>query len=375
MFIPSHCPNPDCTHYFSIPKARWYRKIASYKTKTFGQVPRFLCKSCHRSFSSQTFSIDYYAKKQLRYQSIYNQINAGSGLRNIARNFHVSPRTIRNRINRLARNAIIIHESLLHHLPFDEDFVADGFESFCVSQYFPDNYHILVGKSSQFVYQWNYVTLRRKGRMRDDQRKRRADLEKRFRASPGGIKASFGELMGFLDVRTQSRSTPLILYTDEKKDYQRALWYRGDLKERLYSGSWRHHMVNSKLTRNTQNPLFSVNYIDREFRKDMASHARESLQFSRNVNEAMMRMSLYIFDHNYLKPFRVADRVKKRYRHAQMAGLDREVLEDSLSGFFTDRRFWRRGESLDGPGRRSLERGWVTPLKKGPEKRWKHMAA
>ena len=375
MFIPPHCPNPECDLYYQAPITSWYRKISPYKTKTFGFVPRFICSSCHRSFSTQTFSIDYYAKKQLPYQTIHNQINAGSGLRNIARNFHVSPRTIRNRINRLARNAILIHETLLHQFPLNEDVAADGFESFCVSQYFPDNYHILVGKDSQFVYRWNYVTLRRKGRMRDDQKKRRAILEKRFRARPKGIETSFGNLMAFLDRITEDRKRPLILYTDEKKDYQRALWRRDDLKKRLFNGSWRHHMVNSRDVRNTQNPLFPVNYIDREFRKDMASHARESLQFSRNVNEAMLRMSLYLFDHNYLKPFRVADSEKKRFRHAQIAGLDRKVLEDSISGFFSSRHFWRMECSLEGPGKRSLERGWKTPLKTGAEKTWKHLAA
>lgn len=375
MFIPPHCPTPECEHYYDEPEGIWYRKISPYQTKTFGSVPRFICLNCRKSFSSQTFSIDYYAKRRLSYRSIHNHINAGSGLRNIARTFQVSPRTIRNRINRLARNAIIIHETLLHQIPLNEDVVADGFESFCVSQYFPDNYHILVGKDSQFVYRWNYVTLRRKGRMRDDQKKRRAILEKHFRPAPKAIESSFGDLMAFLDRRTQKREMPLIIYTDEKKDYLRALWNRDDLRERLFSGDWRHHMVNSKEVRNTQNPLFPVNYIDREFRKDMASHARESLQFSRNVNEAMLRMSLYLFDHNYLKPFRVADRDKKKYRHAQIAGLDRKVLDVSISGFFTERCFWGMKCPMEGPGRRSLERGWTTPLRKGSEQTWKHLVA
>ena len=376
MFIPPHCPNPECDHYRNEPHGRWYRKLSPYTTKTFGSVPRFLCTHCHKSFSSQTFSIDYYAKKLLPYPLIHNQINAGSGIRNLARGFHVSPRTIRNRINRLARNAILIHEELLYQLGFTEDFVADGFESFCVSQYFPDNYHILVGKDSQFVYRWNYVTLRRKGRMRDEQKERRAELEKRFRASRTGIKSSFGNLMSFLDHRTRSRERPLILYTDEKSDYQRALWGRQNLKERMFDGSWRHHTVNSKEVRNTLNPLFPVNYIDREFRKDMACHARETMQFSRNVNEAMMRMSLYLFDHNYIKPFRIGDSQKKHLRHAQVAGLDRQVLEESVSRFFTGRKFWRIKKRLEGPGKRSLERGWVTPLKKiESEVRRKHLAA
>ncbi len=299
MFIPPHCPNPDCSHYLKPSTGNWYRKITPYHTITFGMVPRFLCKSCSISFSSQTFSIDYYAKRKLDYISIFKQINSGAGLRNIARNLNFSPRTITNRINRLARNAIHIHEALLQKLPFSEDLAADGFESFCVSQYFPDNYNILVGKDSQFVYRCSYATLRRKGRMRPDQKIKRELLEKIFKAHPKAIESSFCSLMEFLDTMTRERSNPLILYTDEKKDYVRALWKSPGCRDRLFSGSWRHHRISSEEGRNTKNPLFSVNYMDREFRKDMASHARESVQFCRNVNEGMLRMSLYMFDHNW----------------------------------------------------------------------------
>lgn len=374
MFIPPHCPNPECRHSHQPESPAWYRKITPYDTLTFGSVPRFLCKSCRKSFSSQTFSIDYYAKKKLNHWDIYKQINSGSGLRNVARNLRVSPRTIRNRITRMARNAILIHEQILHELPHSEDFVADGFESFCVSQYFPDNYNLLVGKDSQFVYQCDHVTLRRKGRMRPDQKRRREELERKFRANPKGIEKSFQGVMESLEKRTAGREL-LILYTDEKKDYERALWSSESCEERLYNGSWRHHQVNSKEGRNTMNPLFGVNYIDRELRKDMASHARESVQFGRNVNEAMLRMSLYLFDHNYLKPYRVAQREKKLLRHAEVAGLDRDRLDKMISGFFTRRYFWKSDFPLEGPGRKSLDRKWVTPLKTGEEGVRKHLAA
>lgn len=76
--------------------------------------------------------------------------------------------------------------------------------------------------------------------MRDNQKKRRAVLEKRFRANPKGIETSFGNLMTFLDSRTEDRRSHLILYTDEKKEYQRVLWNREGLRERLFSGAWRH---------------------------------------------------------------------------------------------------------------------------------------
>jgi hypothetical protein len=327
------------------------------------------------SFSSQTFSIDYYAKRKLDYLIIYKQINSGAGLRNIARNLNRSPRTIRNRINRLSRNAILIHQALRDELPYSEDFVADGFESFCVSQYFPDNYNILVGKDSQFVYHCDYVTLRRKGRMRPDQKRRRDKLEKIFKANPKAVELSFRDLMEPMERMTRERTQPLILYTDEKKDYERALWGSACCKERLFNGSWRHHRVNSTEGRNTQNPLFGANYMDREFRKDMASHTRESVQFSRNVNEAMLRMSLYLFDHNYIKPYRVAQREKRGMRHGEVAGLDRGSLDRMISGFFKLRYFWKKDHPLEGPARKTLNREWVTPLKRMPEVVRKHLTA
>ena len=375
MFIPPHCPNPECIHYFTPIEVHWYRNISPYPTKTFGSVQRFLCKSCRKSFSTQTFSIDYFAKKKLDHLYIFNQINAGAGLRNIARDLKVSPKAITNRISRLTRNAIFLHQAILDELPYSEHFAADGFESFCVSQYFPDNYNILVGEDSQFVYHWDYVSLRRKGRMTDKQKEKRKELETRYRAPKKGIEDSFTELSEFLEKKTHSRNGYVILSTDEKKDYERALYNSLKCKERLYNGSWRHRKVNSKDARTTQNPLFPVNYMDREFRKDMASHARETVQFSRNVNEAMIRMSLYVFDHNYFKPFRVAHKVKRHLRHAEVAGLDRDVLEGMISGFFTQRYFWKRDHPMEKSALKTLNREWKTPLKKHEEVVRKHLAA
>ena len=375
MFTPSHCPNPECIHYLTPMNNHWYRKISPYRTKTFGLVNRFLCKACHKSFSTQTFSIDYYAKRKLNHLYIFNQINAGAGLRNIARDLHVSPKTVTNRINRLARNAIFIHQAILDELPYSEHFAADGFESFCVSQYFPDNYNILVGEDSQFVYHWDYVTIRRKGRMTERQKKKRDELENTFRALGKGIENSFRELSEFLEKKTHSRNGYVILSTDEKKDYERALYKSPSCKERLFDGSWRHRKVNSKDVRNTHNPLFPVNYMDREFRKDMAAHARETVQFNRNVNDGMLRMSLYLFSHNYLKPYRVAHKVKRHLRHAEVAGLDRKSLDQLVSGFFTERYFPKKDHPLEKTARKTLNREWETPLKKNDEILRKHLAA
>ncbi|GAB1484341.1 hypothetical protein MASR2M78_31590 [Treponema sp.] len=87
----------------------------------------------------------------------------------------------RNRLERLGRNAIFMQSKLMESLAFKEDLVADGFESFTKSQYHPCNINILVGKKSQFLYEATYTTLRRKGRMTEQQKKKRELIEAKYR--------------------------------------------------------------------------------------------------------------------------------------------------------------------------------------------------
>ncbi|MFP4564035.1 MAG: hypothetical protein ACLFRY_12085 [Spirochaetia bacterium] len=42
-----------------------------------------------------------------------------------------------------------------------------------------------------------------------------------------------------------------------------------------------------------RNPLFPVNYLDRQIRKDNSNHLRKTVQFSRDVDSRMERMAVY----------------------------------------------------------------------------------
>jgi transposase-like protein len=373
---PPHCSNPICLNYDRPQTTDWYRKAGFHPTKAFGQVPRFLCKTCGKTFSTQTFSIDYYAKKLVNYRYVYNQINAGAGIRNIARDLEVRDSTVTNRINRLARSALILNQMIVDHLPPKEDLVIDGLQNFCVSQYFPDNYTLVVGKDSQFAYDCDYATLRRCGRMTKDQKEKREKLEKIEKADPKAVKMSFLRLLWGVDRKLKQRTKPLIIYTDEKKDYQRALWdKRIGFDSRMFEGLCRHHTTNSQDARNQKNPLFSVNYFDREIRKDMASHSRETVQFPRNVCNAMLRMYLYMFDHNVRKPYRINNRELSQLRHAQVAGADLEYLKSLVGGFFEKRVFRPSEFKLSVSSEMTVNRRWTTPLKRSKERIWQYQKA
>jgi len=56
----------------------------------------------------------------------------------------VNAGSIENRFERLCRCVLaILHPPLLSVLPLEEDVAADGLESFCFSQYYPNNINII----------------------------------------------------------------------------------------------------------------------------------------------------------------------------------------------------------------------------------------
>lgn len=358
--VPLFCPNPLCVHHRpeEAPEIRcrkWYHKDGTYPSKCLGKrVQRFVCTRCGRKFSARTFSLDYGVKKRLPYRRIFDQINSGSGIRFLARNLKVTDKVITNRIARLARQAVAIHALLRDQFSLTEEVVADGFESFTVSQYFPNNIHIAVGKQSQYLYGADYAHIRRKGRMTDCQKQKREQVEKRWKAPPGGITASFSRIIrhisryGAKDVKIS-----LQLYTDEKQEYRQV----------LEGISWIHHVTTcSHVARTLRNNLFAVNYYDRELRKDQGNHTRETVEFSRDVNNAMDRIWMYSAYHNYIKPYRIRMKGDTVQTHAERAGIASKSIKRLWKGFFT-RRFFVSRLDLSESEWYSWYRCYATPLK------------
>ncbi len=374
-FIPPFCPWKGCSeHHLPSLKHPYqaYLPWGSYPTKAFGRVPRFRCSSCGRTFSVQSFSLDYYAKRVVDYQDISQRLSSCESLRAIGRNLGLSCDSVSNRISRASRQAIAAESRLASSRHPDEDLAADGFESFCVSQFFPNNIHLLVGQASQFVYASNHVTLRRKGRMTKAQKRRRSELDGRFRPTPRGIEKGFSRIATeALRLLSDSSRESLVLWTDEKLEYIRALEGRPVFASLEAAGRFRHRRVSSRAARTRANPLYPVNYFDRELRKDLHEHVRETVCFGRNVNQQNERLVLYLFGHNYQKPFRIAGELRS---HAEVAGYDADAIGAELELIWTRRAFLSLTDLTE-----DQREGWLrlrrTPLKEGKQYLPKYAAA
>jgi len=311
-------------------------------TKVVGPVPRFQCKLCKKGFSSRTFDIDYWTHRPVSYRWIQNLLVGGSGIRQACRTLGVSTRLLANRHLRLTRQAIALHSQALEDFRLNESLVFDGFESFAYSQYHPNNLHLLVTSASQFVLGLHGAPLRRKGKMTEKQKLRRAEIEQSWKAPPNAIYQSCRGLLSWgCDLAFESRCFPVTIVSDEKKEYAWALE-----KMRPY-GDWRadgtlvHTQISSKAPRALSNPLFSVNYLDRQLRKDLAEHVRETVRFARRLEHSLERTMVHLMHHNYFKVFRTRA-ADQRMTHAQKAGLGRERVKELRSRSLKDRAFgWR----------------------------------
>jgi hypothetical protein len=236
----------------------------------------------------------------------------------------------------------------------------------CCSHYFPNNIHFLVGKQSQFVYFTNYVTLRRKGRMTPHQKKRRRELERYYRVPPTALYRSVLQALGQLPLLIpRCTSHPLKLFSDAKQEYRWALRNSPILRTLVQHHRISHTRIHSRVQRDLRNPLFAVNYIDREVRKDLANHVRKTTCFARNVNCCMERLVVYLGYHNYAKPYRV--RWPGRGSHAEHAGLEPMRIRAEMRQLFTRRSFLSRCEKLSGFDRELWLRRLPTPLKRTAE--------
>lgn len=348
------CPTIRCPNHTPETKSQWFDYHGSYASGGHRRQ-RYRCRRCGKTFSQRTLSIDYWTRRHIDFDELISHFASGYSIRALARHFQTTTHTIQNRFTRLARNIIAVHTALHHTSELSEQLVADGFEGFCVSQDFPNTIHLLVGKTSQFLYGMNYALLRRKGRKTAEQKRR---CEKRYRQvdfTRHTIKRSFAELLVQL-MQVANRSQVVRLYTDEKAQYRYALKEDPFTCGLQAGGRFSHITISSRVPRTLTNELFSVNYLDRELRKDLAEFHRETVCFARNVNNCLERVCVYFFHHNFIKRYRIGVAGEER-THAEVAGIGREAVKRirrevgrrrsfyhdgavSYGGFFDE--LWRR---------------------------------
>lgn len=74
----------------------------------------------------------------------------------------------------------------------------------------------------------------------------------------------------------------------------------------------------------------AVNYLDRQIRKDLSDHVRETVQWAKNSNDMMARLVIYQLFRNYLKPFRIRSGPGDIRTHGNVYGFDGKKIAGEL---------------------------------------------
>jgi transposase-like protein len=323
--VPRFCPNPACAfHTGPTTSWRWVRAGFFRRDAAPHRIQRFQCRHCRRHFSEQTFRTTYWLKEPQLLLPVFHRLLGCSAFRQIAREFDVSPQTIARHSARIARQCLLFHEQHRPKGPLTELQDLDSFRTFEWSQYFPTEFHFDLGLVSHFCHGFTDSPLRRSGRMRPAQRRRRARLEQRWgRPDP---RSREKEVRALLEIVTQG-STHAEYWMDEEPDYARAI---AGLKHVTIT----RHTVSSRAARTPRNPLFPVNLFDLLARHCGANHKRETIAFSKRRQSAAERMWQLVVWRNYAKSF--SER-KRDATPAMKVGACRHRW--SLKGILAERRF------------------------------------
>ena len=295
-FRPPCCPNPNCRFHLPADGWRFVKDGAYCRPGDQARIQRFRCLHCRRNFSTQTFAATYWLRCRSLLVRIAELSVTCAGLRQTARTLRVSHPTVGRHLARAGRHCILYHRNLIRGFAPPEPLVVDGFETFEYSQYFPFHLNLAVGSQSWFHYHFTDSPLRRKGRMSDFQRKRRAELEATFgRPDPKAVEKGMAELLRPL-VATLPKDADLLLHSDDHQAYPRAL-------KRLPPDGpvIEHHITSSKARRTRRNPLFPVNLADLLLRHSHANHKRETISFSKRRQAAIERLATFTVWRNCIK--------------------------------------------------------------------------
>jgi hypothetical protein len=182
--------------------------------------------------------------------------------------------------------------------PVTEPVCYDHFETFGVSQYFPVGVGTAIARSSRLMLGFDVAPHRRRGRMSDEQKRQRAQLERANgrpdpRAYVRAMHRTLDRLTGKL-----SDGDALLLQTDDMRDYQRAVRSHSRA-ERIQHEVYRNPprgprgAERSPEARKRDLVMRTIDFAHQFIRHSQAHHRRETIAFARRHNALLERLFLH----------------------------------------------------------------------------------
>ena len=287
MFQPPRCPYLTCARHLN-PAPDAFLKHGTYHPKCRAHsVPRFRCRACLRTFSRQTFRMDYRDHRPDLNARLFRALASGLGLRQCSRNLQLSLYCTQLKFRKIARHLRHLNLNLRGPLPPRASFQLDEFETFEGRRNTrPLSIPMIIEKQSQYIVWAEAATIRPRGKMTRARFAAVAEDEARFGRRRDRSRRSLRRTLARASELTCSMNK-VLLETDQKSSYVE-LARKAFGADRLLHGR-----TSSRLPRTVANPLFPINHTEAMARDLMGRLRRESWLVSKK--RCFLDLGLQVF--------------------------------------------------------------------------------
>ena len=327
MFQPPRCPYRTCSKHLE-PTPEAFIRHGHYQPKCRPHpVPRFRCRACRRTFSRQTFRMDYRDHRPDLNARLFRSIASGLGLRQSSRNLRLSLRCTELKFRKIARHLRRLNLNLRAELPSGSSFQLDEFETFEGRRNTrPLSIPMLIEKQSHFIVWAESATIRPRGTMTKARKAAMAEDEKRFGRRRDCSRRSLRRTLERGAELVSSRKA-VLFETDQKTSYV------GLAKEVFGSNRLVHGRTSSRLPRTVANPLFAINHTEAMARDLMGRLRRESWLVSKARRYLDLGLQIFMAYRNLVRRRFNQD----EFSSAEMLGFaPRRLTETEVLGWRQD---------------------------------------
>lgn len=295
MFEPTCCPHRNCSQHvdpdddFCIRHGTFHPKCRPHP------VQRYRCRTCKRTFSRQTFRMDYRDHRPDLNAPLFSSSASGVGIRQSARNLGLSLRCTELKLRKIARHLRRLNLTMRGPLEGEVSFHFDEIETYEGQRNTrPLSVPVLIETETRFIVWAESAPIRPRGKMTEKRLKAIARAEQRHGIrkdlSRRGVERTLERGAAI------AKEPPVVtLHTDEKSSYP-GLAAAAFPKERL-----EHQQTNSKLVRATWNPLFPINHEEALMRDLMGRLRRQSWLVSKQRRYLDLGLQLHMAYRNLVR--------------------------------------------------------------------------
>ena len=321
-FQPRFCPcrSPLCETHPGFQ----YQRRGTFKRACDGRViQRYQCKRCKRTFSAQTFRVDYRHHKPHLDHSIFLKFVGKVTQRQTTRDLHCTRATVARRVKRYGEHCRAFHMRVLAErdakLVWDGPFVLDELETYEHNRRLkPLTVPLLVHKQSRCIVHAAVGTLPARKPLSP---KNLEKLQAQEAADGKRLSESRAKVAECFDVlQTTTAANAVVNVRMDQKHTYRAL-----LKKR-FGDRLVHETTHSSAPRTVMNPLFVINHTFAMLRDGLSRLVRRTWAASKKREPLGWHLWIYIAWRNYIRPI-----TNKRPHEtaAMVAGLVPRMLEVS----------------------------------------------